>query len=299
MSMRIITMYIKTALLLVCGVILSFESFSKTPRVEDVYRVGTKFKYVKENFGGATDENGNIIASSSQESDMFECTITREEIINGDKYLVLSETYPLNYTGPYEDRCYLRIDGNKVYKHSKNVDLESAAHDYPIYDFDIRPDEIIKVGNDFESESTSVIFVKCVDRTMIERDGDEYERMWVYYVYKNGTILDVDEVVFPQSYGGPQGDYWIAGIGDWMSLIDTPNSKSRMFSIKCSLIQVENNGEVYFNSGKLPKPTNGIQEMDSFKENNQEVKVYNLNGVRTHNNENGIIIKEGKKYIIR
>lgn len=297
---------LKVILLLIAISIVSMSICAKDVNGEDVYKVGTKFKYQKGGGGGcldAVDEEDQLDYDANDPNNIIEYAFTGEKNINGKDYLILSNTKNTDPFGPIGERCYMRFENNKVYKRPLNPKYENPAWDYPIYDFDIQPGEVIKVCTqncfgDKVPKSDDVMFVKCLDRTKVVRDGEEYDGITVLYIYKDGLTLDIEDVIDEYSKSNYEMEPWVAGVGGEIELLHMPN----MRIADCggySLLQVERNGDCYYNCGVLPLPSNGIESVNTEVEENSNRVRYNLNGIPCGDDEKGIVISNGKKYILR
>lgn len=297
---------IKTVLCIIALMLICISGFAQTPKIDDVYRVGTRFKYVYTYHPGGCvieDENeDDIIDDSSENREVSELMFTREEIIDGVKYLCLSELHSIDDKGPYKDRCFMRVENNKVYKRPINDNLELPGWNFPVYDFDVQSSEIIKVCSEiYKAVPSYAVFLRCTGREEVSVAERQYEKIHVIYNLKiDAAETDISEVENDANFDYYYSfSHWINGIGDSVSLLDTPNEKYQQFWGQHTLVQVENNGEIYYDSGEIEKPTEGgVESVDAESSAQGDGVKYRIDGTRYVDGEKGIYIQNGKKYVV-
>lgn len=301
-------------ILLLCIVALfAINAHAASFGLTDIYSEGTVLRYAMGDYFGRPSDDGKIGAFHT-----YEFYGVKE--FAGKEYLALSEIDYLE-TGEINraktPNGYYRIEGNKVYSHPVAEDCQNIAVDYPMYDFDLQPGDLVILNsghiNKTALEEGDLMWVKCLDRRSVVIGGQEVEEIEVHYIGpvkmegalkgnfdKAYTLEEAMEYECPaigkiQIFGN---DVWIAGIGAKLGLANMQPWSLCVGGFVFLQSVTKNGNEVYIDP-KVELPTAAISLPNEDTDNSAGGKQYRLDGTRHSHGEKGIYIQEGKKILIR
>lgn len=227
---------------------------------ENLFKQGTKWE---------TGLNGCF------DTNYIDCTywIDGETSFNGKNYMVI---YEQDANTEPKVIGYYRCEADKVYRLN-----ESKTADLLIYDFGMQ-DQFEEIYDSMSGDQP--LLVKCIDRT-VETTLNDVKVEVMHLVVRLSDDID---------YGDKEGfeGEWYTGIGNTTSPV--LNFAFLLTGGGSLLYNVEYDGkEIIFHD----KPANSLQDLNT--DNSKSHILYNLLGTQHHYGDKGIVIKNGKKLIIR
>lgn len=130
----------------------------------DIYSEGTVLRYVEGGLG--SDGSGTVQKHAGIHDYEFSGIAT----IEGEEYIALNVlTY--DEEGNIKSRtpeAYYRIDGGKVYSYPSAEKCDNVAVDYPVFNFDVQPGELVMLRRGMINRSGlaagDVQWAKCIER---------------------------------------------------------------------------------------------------------------------------------------